>query len=260
MHGMGSPIPEALTLCVRRFAPEAAGCTFTPIPTGKFNTSYFVRAGERELVLRVAPPRDSVFVFYERDMMRQEPGIHDLLLRSTNVPVPKILGYDDSHAIIDRDYLLMERLPGQPLSDTRYADTGAVLRQVGGHLAEIHELTAEQYGYLGAHKPMPPQGTWVEAFQLMWRKLIDDVAATGHYSPEDCRFLLRLLDRYLFLFDRPVRASLLHMDVWSQNILVSHDIKVTGLLDWDRALWGDVEIEFAVLDYCGISKPAFWEG
>jgi fructosamine-3-kinase len=35
---------------------------------------------------------------------------------------------------------------------------------------------------------------------------------------------------------------------------------LTGLLDWDRALWGDPEIEFAVLDYCGISEPAFWEG
>ena len=23
---------------------------------------------------------------------------------------------------------------------------------------------------------------------------------------------------------------------------------------------GDPEVEFAVLDYCGISKPAFWEG
>ena len=35
---------------------------------------------------------------------------------------------------------------------------------------------------------------------------------------------------------------------------------VTGLIDWDRALWGDPEIEYAVLDYCGISEPAFWEG
>ncbi len=35
---------------------------------------------------------------------------------------------------------------------------------------------------------------------------------------------------------------------------------VDELIDWDRALWGDVEIEFAVLDYCGISQPAFWEG
>ena len=31
-------------------------------------------------------------------------------------------------------------------------------------------------------------------------------------------------------------------------------------MDFDRALWGDVEIEFAVLDYCGISEPSFWGG
>jgi fructosamine-3-kinase len=50
------------------------------------------------------------------------------------------------------------------------------------------------------------------------------------------------------------------MDVWSQNILIDDEGNVTGLVDFDRALWGDVEIEFAVLDYCGISHPPFWEG
>jgi fructosamine-3-kinase len=52
----------------------------------------------------------------------------------------------------------------------------------------------------------------------------------------------------------------LHMDVWSQNILVDEAGRVTGLVDLDRALWGDPEIEYAVLDYCGISEPAFWRG
>ena len=50
------------------------------------------------------------------------------------------------------------------------------------------------------------------------------------------------------------------MDVWAENILVDENNFVTGLIDWDRALWGDPEIEYAVLDYCGISEPAFWEG
>jgi fructosamine-3-kinase len=50
------------------------------------------------------------------------------------------------------------------------------------------------------------------------------------------------------------------MDVWSQNILIDRAGNVTGLVDFDRALWGGVEIEFAVLDYCGISEPAFWQG
>ena len=50
------------------------------------------------------------------------------------------------------------------------------------------------------------------------------------------------------------------MDVWHQNILVNSNSEVTGIVDWDRGLWGDPEIEYAVLDYCGISEPAFWEG
>jgi fructosamine-3-kinase len=57
-----------------------------------------------------------------------------------------------------------------------------------------------------------------------------------------------------------VSPSLLHMDIWGPNILVGPRGDVTGIIDWDRALWGDPEIEFAVLDYCGVSQPAFWEG
>jgi aminoglycoside phosphotransferase (APT) family kinase protein len=67
-------------------------------------------------------------------------------------------------------------------------------------------------------------------------------------------------NRHLVCFDRPVWASLLHMDVWAQNLLVSAGGTLTGLLDWDRPLRGDPEIEFAVLDNCGISAPPFWEG
>jgi len=94
----------------------------------------------------------------------------------------------------------------------------------------------------------------------MWRKLVDDVVSVGYYDDEERSLMLSTLDKYLRLFDRPVESSLLHMDVWAQNILVDGGNELTGLLDWDRALWGDPEIEFAVLDYCGISEPPFWEG
>ena len=50
------------------------------------------------------------------------------------------------------------------------------------------------------------------------------------------------------------------MDIWAQNILTDHNGELTGIVDWDRGLWGDPEIEFSVIEYCGISKPAFWEG
>ncbi len=252
---------EILSTIMQHHRPQiAAAAQFTPIKTGKFNTSYMVTAGEQQMVLRIAPPRDAIFVFYEREMMRQEPQLHTLLRAETDVPVPRVFAFDDTHTLIDRDYMLMERLPGRPLTMMGQVNYAHVLWQVGSCLSQVHALHAAQYGYLGAHRPMEPQRNWVDAFAVMWHKMIDDIAGIGFYDNKESRSMRRLLDHYLSLFDRSVPACLLHMDVWHQNILVDAEGTVTGLLDWDRALWGDPEIEFAVLDYCGISEPAFWEG
>ena len=257
---VGFPI-DVLRGCVRAAMPDCdAPVELEPITTGKFNQSFFADVGGRRLVLRIAPPRDSVFVFYERDMMRQEPGIHRLLLERTSVPVAPILLYDDSRRIVDRDYLVMERLPGSAISDTPVADVESVMCEVGRCLAQVHAIQAQEYGYLGEHRPMAPQWTWARAFEVMWGKLVDDVHASGHYDDAERDRFLAMLDRRLSLFDRAVPASLLHMDVWAQNILVDRAGRLSGLVDWDRALWGDPEIEFAVLDYCGIATPAFWRG
>jgi len=248
---------------------DPAALRFTPIRTGKHNTSYWVDGNQGRFVLRIAPPDNAGFLFYERRMMRQEPALHALIRARTEVPVAEIVGYDFSRMRVKRDYLLMTALPGIPLSDvprlTR-SQLQRALRQVGEHLRQLHALTAtaclgnEAHGYLGAHRPMEPQATWAAAFRLMWHKLLGDVVACGSYTLDEAQAMLDLLAAHVEHFDRPVTPRLLHMDVWGQNILIDKAGNVTGLVDLDRALWGDVEIEFAVLDYCGISEPAFWEG
>lgn len=242
---------------------------FTPVGTGKHNMSYWVESNRGRFVLRIAPPDDAGFLFYERRMMRQEPALHDLIRARTRVPVAEIVGYDFSRTCISRDYLLMTALPGTPLSNVpnlTYDQFERALQQVGEYLRQLHTLTAtvclgtERYGYLGAHHPMEPQPTWAAAFHLMWNQLLDDVVACGSYNSEEAQSMRNLFEIYQDYFDRPIAPRLLHMDVWSQNILIDATGNVTGLVDFDRALWGDEEIEFAVLDYCGISHPAFWEG
>jgi aminoglycoside phosphotransferase (APT) family kinase protein len=234
------------------------------IPTGKFNTSYHVDGGAVPLVLRIAPQDDrSQMLFYEHRMMRQEPTLHSLLRKQTDVPVPAIMVSDFSHTEIDRDYLLMERIPGTPLSGQAGltpATLNDILREVGRCLRQVHALTSDHYGYPGEHRPIEPQPDWASAFQTMWNLLLDDVEQCGGYNPTEAASMRQLPDRHMKVFDRPVAASLLHMDVWAENILADEHGRLTGLIDWDRALWGDPEIEFAVLDYCGISEPAFWEG
>ncbi len=273
--------PTLTTLTLPYIGANPDSLRFAPVRTGKHNRSYWVESDAGRYVLRIAPPDDvpldaqgksngkTRFLFYERLMMRQEPALHELIRAKTNMPVAEIVGYDFSRTRIDRDYMLLRALPGTPLSEAHWmtnAHRQRALYQVGQHLRQLHALTApaylntSDYGYLGEYNPMEPQSTWVDAFHVMWNKLLDDVVACGSYTPDEANLFRDLFDHYRDLFDRPVTHSLLHMDVWSQNILVDVDGNVTGMVDFDRALWGDVEIEFAVLDYCGISEPPFWEG
>jgi aminoglycoside phosphotransferase (APT) family kinase protein len=217
----------------------------------------------QSIIVRIAPPDDTGGTFYEIGMMAQEPEIHSIVRERTSIPVAGIYTHDTHRRVIDRDFLIMEKLPGQALSQVGGLTHGfydGVLEQVGRMLAELHRITRGCYGYLGAHNCMEPQADWPSAFRVMWNKLIDDIIAVDAYDEQEATLLRRLLDESEDAFQRPAPASLLHMDIWGQNILVDGRGRITGLVDWDRALWGDPEIEFAVLDYCGISEPAFWRG
>ena len=185
--------------------------TFEPCRTGKFNTTYFVEGGPRPFVLRIAPPDDrSRMLFYEHRMMRQEPDVHARVQARTEVPVPTILAHDAGHERIDRDYLVMERMPGTPIShhgSLSRAACAEVFREVGRALAQVHAIQGDRYGYVGAHRPMEPQHDWNAAFRQMWNLLLDDIEQCGGYDHDEAAHMRGLLDRYLVVFSRSVPAS-----------------------------------------------------
>ncbi len=248
-------------ICEKHFPDQGAPSPITRPSTGKFNQTRFFRLDGRDYVVRMAPPADAGFLFYEKHMMAQEPAVHALVQAETNVPVAPVVVYDDTCSAAPRPFVILERLPGVPLCEACGVDVHAVFREVGGHLAELHRnIRSKTYGYCGAHHPMEPAATWEDAFADMWHRLIEDIAGCGGYTGAEADRMRRLFERDRAAFARSVPAALLHMDIWHQNILVDRKGRVTGIVDWDRALWGDVEIEFAVLDYCGVSVPAFWDG
>jgi aminoglycoside phosphotransferase (APT) family kinase protein len=244
--------------------------SFERIRTGKYNVSYDVHlypnghSGQPPaVILRIAPPAQTGGTFYEIGMMAQEPKVHEIVRRETHLPIAEIYSYDSSHSVVDRDFVIMQKLPGTALSEIRGLTVPLydhVLEQVGRMLAELHHVTSDHYGYFGEHHCMTPQPDWPRAFHVMWNRLADDIVAAGGYDEQESAKVRLLYDKFTDAFDPEVEASLLHMDIWAQNILTDATGTVTGLVDWDRALWGDPEIEFAVLDYCGLAQPAFWRG
>jgi len=47
---------ELIALVERHLPGTSADVRLAPVPTGKFNTSFYVATGGREYVLRIAPP------------------------------------------------------------------------------------------------------------------------------------------------------------------------------------------------------------
>lgn len=237
---------------------------FTRCRTGKYNFTWFMEGYSEPLAVRVAPQdKREINLFYEHRMMRQEPELHRTILNRTSMPVPRILHADFSHEHLERDFLIMERCPGVMVSDYHGLSRGEwdrALGELGSKLRQVHAVHSGYYGYIGEHRPMQPQTDWTSAFVVMWNSLLDDIEGCGGYETREADALRSLLDSRLDCFTRTEPACLLHMDIWAQNILLLPGGRLSCLLDWDRSLRGDPEIEFAVLDYCGISEPAFWEG
>jgi fructosamine-3-kinase len=246
---------------------------FIPVTTGKFNTTFLckiqqnhksISSSKNTIVLRIAPPDNTGVLFYEKNMMAQEPALHKVIKEKTTLPVPKIYVFDNSQELITHNFLIEEYLSGTPLSQTLISQSSqnSIMEAMGKYLRELHSNCQQnQYGYLGEHHCMEAQHDWFSAFSIMWNKLIDDIHNCGVYDHSEVSDARTALEKHDTLFNRNVPASLLHMDIWSQNILIDQDENtISGILDWDRALWGDPEIEYAVLDYCGFNTSSFWKG
>ncbi len=266
---MPESLPQALDpstvelLARERLKLDSTPLNVLPITSGKFSQTFVIAHRQSEYVMRVAPPDDMLLLFYERRMMRQEPALHRLIQKRTRVPIPAIVAYDFTRSRIDRDYLIMPRLPGQPLSEIgrklSQTQVEGILRELGGHIANLHTIRAKRYGYLGQHRPMIPQRRWDDAFAIMWEKLLDDCVACGVYRAEDKAMAMDVWAKYRGAFDPHVPSCLCHMDLWSANVLVEKG-KFSALFDFDRACFGDRENDLAVAEYCGLTREPFWDG
>lgn len=225
-----------------------SGCTASPIGSGHYNDSYYVEGRQGRFVLRVAPADDLPKLFYEIDMMKSEVGIHRLVRERTDVPVPRIVFHDFSRELVDRDYLIMEYHEG--ISGMFDAT------ELGRYVRQIHAIEADEYGY--PERAAPTGENWPDTFGAYVRLMLDDCISCGVIGGNEREYIMSMYDRHWDVVV-DVRPQLLHLDLWAQNILTVNG-RITALLDFDRGMYGDPELEFAVLDTYGYSSPRFFRG
>ncbi|MFD4669722.1 aminoglycoside phosphotransferase family protein [Lentzea sp. NPDC058450] len=206
-----------------------SGATTTPLGGGTYNSVFRVSSREGEFVLKIAPEGPPGLT-YERQLISTEAMF--CRLASKVAPVPEIVHTDDATA------LLATFLPGEPVFG-RDVDRPLIRRQLGEAVRAVHEITGPGYGYpqLGLH------GTWTEAFQHMYAAVLADAERFGVRLPTTD------LSRHAKAFDEVRRPALVHFDLWDGNVLA--DTGLSGLVDGERAFWGDPVAEFVSLALFG---------
>lgn len=212
---------------------------------GYFNVAYLLALCDgREVILKIAPPKDAVTMSYEKNIMFSEVDSMLKVYDSLKVPVAQILFYDNSHSLCDSDYFFMSKLSGKSLnvvnsSLTEDAKAG-IQYLLGRYNREINTITNEKFGYYGL---ADKQGDiWYPVFKQMLLDLIEDAKVFHIDFKIDLDELFTFLERDKSVFEEVDTPRLIHWDLWAGNVFVENN-SITGLIDFERCLWGDILME-----------------
>ncbi len=255
-------LDTARRIVAAAFGPQAAIRSYDDLRDGYFNAAYQIElVDRRRAILKVAPPPDLRVLRYERDILRSEVEMLRLVAAQTSVPVPEVYAFDDTHAIIDSNYFLMSYVPGQAyhrLRDTFTAEQRAIIEHsIGGYLRQINAIRGDFFGYPALTEQRLP--TWRQAFLAMFADVLADGQEKQVALPLDYSALLRQVEAAAPVLDEVHTPHLVHWDLWEGNIFVEpKSAHITGIIDFERALWGDplMEFQYRTLEI----SPTFLEG
>ncbi len=210
-----------------------------------FNTAYRIKLTSGDgLVLKVAPDPAAPVLTHEHGIMRTEAAFYRAA--AGTAPVPLVVHADFSHTFLPCDLLLMTELPGTAWYDLRSElDPGshAKLRtELGGVVAALHGVTGSEFGY----PQRPPAPTWRVAFTSMVTDLLCDAKHYATPLPRPARDIRDTVAAHSEALDKVTTPVLVHFDLWPGNILL-HENRISGLVDGERAFWGDPLADFVSL-------------
>jgi aminoglycoside phosphotransferase (APT) family kinase protein len=225
---------------------------------GWYNAAYRIRLSDnREVILKIAPPKGAKVMSYEKDIMATEVAVMRLVSQNPAIPVPEIYAYDVSHSVCDSDYFFMEKLHGLNLEHVKDnltpVETESIERQIGEIIRQINSFTGTYFGYDG--NPNLRANTWKEAFIKIIESLLDDAENKGvtlDFSNDEIRTVVM---EHAPSLEEITEPCLVHWDAWHSNFFVEGD-QVVGIIDFERALWAEplMEAQFRLYEDYGITN------
>ncbi|MFC6651270.1 phosphotransferase family protein [Paenibacillus rhizoplanae] len=231
------------------------------LTAGFFNTAYDLELSDgRSVILKVAPDPETETLSYEKDIMRAEVEALRLVRAAGGVPVPEVYSYDDSLQLVPCPYFFMEKIEGQPYNEVKESLTEeqrhSIEYELGQYQRRINAIEGPAFGLFGK-EPDRSILTWRETFRSMLLNLLQDAVRLEARLPASQQEIEQVLELYLPALDEVTQPRLVHWDLWGGNLFVQDGV-IVSIIDWERAMWGDVLLEYYFRHF--ESSAAFYEG
>ncbi|WP_405723977.1 aminoglycoside phosphotransferase family protein [Streptomyces sp. NBC_01537] len=232
---------------------SGTGCRMeSELTDGWFNSAYRVRLDDgRPAVVKVAPPDGVPVLRYELGIMATEAMVYRQLAAVAGVPQPELIHQGPDFLVIS----VLDGLPWDKAGGDKADGQEALRRELGRITARLHTVRSPdgRFGY-----PAPEAGLggpdWPTAFTAMTDALLADADRWEiqlDVTPAEVRSLVAAGTGALAEVTEP---ALVHFDLWPGNIFIA-DGSVTGLIDHERAFYGDPAAELVSLDFGGDTGP-----
>lgn len=231
---------QVRTMCARAFGAGVDVVSAVEIGDGGYNNTYRIEFGDGEpVILRVAPEPHRQYRI-ERELMRNEHAALPYFAPLAAM-MPRTLFADWTRDVAGRDYIVQTLLPGESVSSgalERYPRTewGAHYRQLGTLARRVHAVRGTRFGPVAG----PTCARWSEAVLSLLDNTLADLADVS-LPADDLARVRDIAAAGTAVLDEIETPRLLHGDLWSNVLLdpTAPTPTLTGLIDHDRASWGD---------------------
>lgn len=236
---------DTIVKLVANAYPDKAFDSCIELTEGLCNVAYLITFcdGEKR-ILKIAAADNHGYMSNEINMMRAEVSAMALLENKLTAKVAHVDYYDAGKTLCNGEYFFMEYLKGENYfrlkEQLTKEECTSIDIQIGKIVREFTNITGETFGLLGDTNHR--FATLYELIQYMLKNVICDADRKAVEYFISGKELLALLEKDHDIFAEVNVPSLVHYDLWEGNIFVK-DLKISGLIDWERALWGDSLME-----------------
>ncbi|MDN4070100.1 aminoglycoside phosphotransferase family protein [Paenibacillus vini] len=250
---------ELAALIARAFGEQVEITEVHELKDGWFNSAYDLTLNDgSRAVLKVAPHAGAGMMRYERNVMKTEVEVLRLLRGTGNIPVPEVYYYEVEEG--GNECFLMEYLHGTPYNKIKEQllpeERGQIEEELGRLSRYINEIQSDRFGYFALEEQ---QGSdWLTVFSDMVSGLLADAKDKDIELPASEEQIKSAIALRKSSLEEVTVPRLVHWDLWDGNVFVDSG-RITGIIDCERALWGDPLMEYYFRTLAG-DHSAFLKG